>query len=130
MATLAAVPTLHIDLDSVEAGLPLTAIADFVANSGLQFKDIYEVVIPARTLKHRRDRKEALNLDESDKFARLVRIYDFTVKVFGDKEKALRWLNREKHRFDERTPLQMLRTEVGGRLVENMLGQIEHGMFA
>ena len=130
MATLAAVPTLHIDLDSVEAGLPLTAIADFVANSGLQFKDIYEVVIPARTLKHRRDRKEALNLDESDKFARLVRVYDLTVKVFGDKEKALRWLNREKHRFDERTPIQMLRTEVGGRLVENMLGQIEHGMFA
>jgi putative toxin-antitoxin system antitoxin component (TIGR02293 family) len=129
MATLAAV-TLHIDLDSVEAGLPLTAIADFVANSGLQFKDIYEVVIPARTLKHRRDRKETLNLDESDKFARLVRVYDLTVKVFGDKEKALRWLNREKHRFDERTPLQMLRTEVGGRLVENMLGQIEHGMFA
>ncbi len=110
--------------------MPLTAIADFVANSGLQLKDIYEVVIPARTLKHRRDRKEALNLDESDKFARLVRVYDLSVKVFGDKEKALRWLNREKHRFDERTPLQMLRTEVGGRLVENMLGQIEHGMFA
>jgi putative toxin-antitoxin system antitoxin component (TIGR02293 family) len=130
MATLAEVPTLHIDLASVEAGLPLAAIAGFVANSGLQFKDVYDVVIPARTLKHRRDRKEPLNLDESDKFARLVRIYDLTVKVFGDKEKALRWLNKPKHRFDERTPLQMLRTEVGGRMVENMLGQIEHGMFA
>src|SRR5271165_3126440 len=111
MVTLAEVPTPRIDLDSVEAGLPLTVIADFVANSGLQFKEIYEIVIPARTLKHRRDRKESLNLDESDKFARLVRVYDQTVKVFGDKEKALRWLNRGKHRFDERTPLQMLRTE-------------------
>ena len=130
MATLAAVPTLHIDLDSVEAGLPLTAIGEFVANSGLQLKDIYEVVIPARTLKHRRDRKESLNLDESDKFARLVRVYSQTLRVFGDKEKALHWLNKPKHRFVERTPIQMLRTELGGRMVEEMLIQIDEGMFA
>jgi putative toxin-antitoxin system antitoxin component (TIGR02293 family) len=130
MATLAEVPTLHIDLASVEAGLPLVLISDFVTKSGLQFKDIYDVVIPARTLKHRRDRKEPLNLDESDKLARLVRVYDQSVHVFGDKEKALRWMNKPKHRFAERTPIQMLRTELGGRMVEEMLGQIEHGIFA
>ena len=134
MATAAEVvplyPALHIDLNSVEAGLPLTAISDFLASSGLQFKDIYEVIIPARTLKHRKARQEPLNLEESDKFARLVRVYDQAVKVFADKEKALRWLEKPKHRFAERTPLQMLRTELGGRMVENMLGQIEHGMFA
>jgi putative toxin-antitoxin system antitoxin component (TIGR02293 family) len=127
---LALAPTFRIDLESVEAGLPLAVIGEFVASSGLQLKDVYEVVIPARTLKHRRDRKEPLNLDESDKLARLVRVYDITLRVFGDPDKALRWLNKPKHRFDERTPLQMLRTEVGGRMVENMLGQIEHGMFA
>jgi putative toxin-antitoxin system antitoxin component (TIGR02293 family) len=130
MATFADVPTLRIDLDSLEAGLPLSAISDFVSSSGLQPKDIYEVVIPARTLKHRRDRKEPLNLDESDKLARMVRVYEQAVRIFGDKEKALRWLGKPKHRFAERTPVQMLRTDVGGRMVEEMLGQIEHGMFA
>jgi len=129
MATLAEVPTLRIDLDSLEAGLPLSTITDFLAASGLQFKDIYEVVIPARTLKHRKARQEPLNLDESDKFARLVRVYEQTVKVFGEKEKALRWLNKPKHRFAERTPIQMLRTELGGRKVEEMLIQIDEGMF-
>ncbi|WP_161557292.1 type II toxin-antitoxin system Xre/ParS family antitoxin [Acidisarcina polymorpha] len=120
----------RIDLDALEAGLPLTTINDFLEGSGLQFKDIYDVVIPARTLKHRRARQEPLNLDESDKFARLVRVYQVTLRVFGDKDKALHWLNRPKHRFDERTPIQMLRTEVGGRLVEEMLIQIDEGMFA
>ena len=129
MATLAEVPTLRIDLDSLEAGLTLSTITDFLATSGLQFKDIYEVVIPARTLKHRKARQEPLNLDESDKFARLVRVYEQTVKVFGEKEKALRWLNKPKHRFAERTPIQMLRTELGGRKVEEMLLQIDEGMF-
>jgi putative toxin-antitoxin system antitoxin component (TIGR02293 family) len=128
MASLATVSTF--DLTAIEAGVPLVAITNFVAQSGLQLKDIYQVVIPARTLKHRRERKEPLNLDESDKLARLMRVYEFAVKVFADKEKALRWLNKPKHRFAERTPIQMLRTELGGRMVEEMLGQIEHGMFA
>jgi putative toxin-antitoxin system antitoxin component (TIGR02293 family) len=130
MATLAEDPALRIDLDSIEAGVPLGAISDFVAASGLQLKDVYEVVIPARTLKHRRDRKEPLNLDESDKFARLVRVYAFAVKVFADKERGFRWLTKPKHRFAGRTPIQMLRTELGGRMVEEMLVQIDEGIFA
>lgn len=121
---------LHLSVQSVEAGLPVETMASFVAASGLPLKEIYEVVIPARTLKHRRSRQEALSRDESDKLARLVRVFDFAVKVLGNAEKALRWLSGPKARFDERTPLQMLRTEIGGRRVEELLGQIDEGMFA
>jgi putative toxin-antitoxin system antitoxin component (TIGR02293 family) len=122
--------SLHLDLETVESGVSIGTLTSFVAASGMQFRDIYEVVIPARTLKHRKARKEHLTADESDKFARLIRIFDQAVHVLGDKEKALYWLNEPKHRFDERIPIQMLRTELGGRMVEEMLGQIEYGMFA
>ena len=121
---------LNLDLETVESGVSLHALNDFVAASGMQFRDIYEVVIPARTLKHRKARKENLTADESDKLARLIRIFDHAVSVLGDKEKSLHWLNEPKRRFDGRTPVQMLRTELGGRMVEEMLGQIEYGMFA
>lgn len=122
--------TLRLDLSRIESGVPLATISEFVASSGIPLKDIYNVVIPARTLKHRRDRKEPLSRDESDKLARLVRVYDHAVKVFGEAERALLWLNRPKHRFNERTPVQMLQTDLGGRQVEEMLGQIEYGIFA
>lgn len=122
--------SLHLDLKNVEAGVPVGTLTSFVAASGMQFRDIYEVVIPARTLKHRRSRKESLTSDESDKFVRLIRVYDQAVRVLGDKDKALYWLSESKRRFDGRTPIQMLRTDLGGRMVEEMLGQIEHGMFA
>jgi putative toxin-antitoxin system antitoxin component (TIGR02293 family) len=121
---------LGVDLQAVETGVALQTLANFVEASGLRFADIYEVVIPARTLKHRKARQEALTLDESDKFARLVRVYDHAVKVFGTKEKALHWLNKPKQRFAERTPLEMVRTDLGGRMVEEMLGQIDYGFFA
>jgi len=121
---------LHLDLETIEAGIPVATMTSFASASGIQLRDIYSVVIPARTLKHRRSRKEPLTPDESDKLARLVRIYDLTVQVFGDREKAIRWLNHPKQRYDARTPLQMLRTELGGRMVEEMLIQIDEGMFA
>lgn len=121
---------LRLDLTSVESGVPVATIANFVSASGLALSDIYAIVIPARTLKHRKARKEALSPDESDKLARLTRIYDHAVRTLGDKDKALHWLNKPLRRFEARSPLHMLRTEVGARMVEEMLGQIDHGMFA
>jgi putative toxin-antitoxin system antitoxin component (TIGR02293 family) len=105
-------------------------MSTFAESSGLPLKDLYEVVIPARTLKHRRARREPLSRDESDKLARLVRIFDQAVSIFGGPERARAWLDKPKKRFENRTPLVMLRTEIGGRMVEEMLGQIDEGMFA
>jgi uncharacterized protein (DUF2384 family) len=48
----------------------------------------------------------------------------------GDRESALEWLRAPKRRFEGRTPLEMLRTETGGRLVDQMLIQIDEGMIA
>jgi putative toxin-antitoxin system antitoxin component (TIGR02293 family) len=120
----------ELDLGIVESGVPLSALADFLNESGLRTADIYEVVLPARTLKHRKARNENLSIDESDRFARLVRVFNQAMRVFGAKDHATHWLNAPKKRFTDRTPIQMLRTEVGGRMVEEMLGQIEYGMFA
>jgi uncharacterized protein (DUF2384 family) len=39
-------------------------------------------------------------------------------------------MRETKQRFDGRTPFEMLQTETGGRLVEEMLTQVDEGMFA
>ena len=122
--------SLQLNLETVEAGVPVETMTNFVSASGLGLKDIHEIVIPARTLKHRRSRKQPLSRDESDKLARLMRVFDQAVAVFGEVAQARAWLNAPKKRFDDRTPLHMLRTDFGGRMVEEMLGQIDEGMFA
>jgi putative toxin-antitoxin system antitoxin component (TIGR02293 family) len=122
--------TFPIDLFAVESGVPVEVMMGFLKASGLELKDIYDVVIPARTLKHRRSGKQNLSRDESDKLARVIRLYDRAVQVFGDPAKAQRWLRTPKHRYEEKTPLQMMRTDLGGRMVDEMLWQIADGMFA
>ena len=122
--------SLRLDLESVEAGVPVETITSFVLASKVELKDVNAVVISARALRYRRSRKQSLSLDESDRLARLVHIFDQAVSVFSDAERARRWLSKPKKRFHERTPLRMLRTDFGGRAVEEMLVQIDEGMFA
>lgn len=121
---------LTADWRVVEAGLPLSALEDFVADSGIPMKELLEVVIPPRTLKHRRQRGEPLNLDESDRLARVARIFALAVRVYGDREEGRDWLLRSKDRFEQKTALEMLRSYAGGLAVEEFLYQIDEGVFA
>ncbi len=120
----------NFDWRQVEAGLPLATLEEFAAYSGFAMKELLEVVIPLRTLKHRRQRQEPLSAEESDRLARVARLWEVGLNVFGNPDKARRWLTKPKVRFEERTPLQMMRTEAGGDGVEEMLGQIQEGYFA
>lgn len=42
----------------------------------------------------------------------------------------MRWLHSPKQRFSGRTPMEMLATETGAHLVEEMLYQIDEGIGA
>lgn len=113
----------------VELGLPLRAVSALVAH-GITDAEAYEFVLPRRTFAHRRARREALTREESDRAVRLARLIAFAEEVFGDEARAGRWLRKSKRRFEGRTPLALLKTEAGARLVEEMLHQIDHGMAA
>jgi putative toxin-antitoxin system antitoxin component (TIGR02293 family) len=123
-------PAFALSWRDIERGVPITLLEEFSAYSGFAMKDLLDVVIPARTLKHRRQRQEPLNLDESDRLARVARIYELAVKVYGDRDDARKWLSGQKRRFDGKTALSMLRTEAGEYAVQDFLIQIDEGYFA
>jgi putative toxin-antitoxin system antitoxin component (TIGR02293 family) len=128
-AALEPSPAFAFGWRDIEQGVSITLLEEFSAYSGIALKDLLEVVIPPRTLKHRRQRQEPLSVEESDRLYRVVRMYELAVKVYGDREDGRRWLLARMHRFDDRTALSMLRTEAGERAVQEFLIQIDEGMF-
>lgn len=114
---------------SIEKGFPVRAITNLL-QAGFSRAEIGKVIIPERTLKHRRSRKEPLSKEESDKALRTARILAEARTLFGSTEAALQWMRTAKRRFAGRTPVEMIATEAGARLVEEMLVQTEEGMFA
>ena len=122
-------PPFTYDWRDVERGLPLSTLEEFSAYSGIPMKELLQVVIPARTLKHRRQRNEPLSAEESDRLARVAKIYELAVKVYGSRDEGKEWLIRPKRRFDEKAPLAMLRTEAGEEAVQESLIQLAEGMY-
>ena len=123
-------PPFTFDWREIERGLPLSTLEEFSVYSGIAVKDLLEVVIPARTLKHRRQKQEPFSVIEADRLARVARMYELAVKVYGDREDGRKWLCGKKSRFDGKTALEMLWTETGERAVEEFLYQIDEGVFA
>ncbi len=126
------VPRLRTDRDLVrlvEQRLSSRAI-DALRQSGLTDGEVYSLIVPRRTLTYRRARREALSRDESDRVVRVARVVALCEEVFGDRERGWRWLRDAKRQFQGRTPLDLLATEAGARLVEEWLYRIDEGMAA
>jgi putative toxin-antitoxin system antitoxin component (TIGR02293 family) len=96
---------------------------------GLERSEIDAAVIPSRTLQHRRSRREKLTVEESDRVLRVIRVLSLTESVYGSRERALDWLRKPHARLDGRTPLSLLKTDAGSRIIEELLIQIDEGMF-
>jgi putative toxin-antitoxin system antitoxin component (TIGR02293 family) len=97
---------------------------------GYSEAEIFDLVVPKRTLARRRVGNELLTVEETDKALRLKRIAAQAERVFGEPAKAYRWLRKPKRALNGETPLNFLASETGARKVEGMLHRIEHGMFA
>jgi putative toxin-antitoxin system antitoxin component (TIGR02293 family) len=132
---LGAEPKSEYDLAQiVRRGLPLNIQGTLISH-GMTKDEFYQIVIPHRTFRHRTERlnkglHELLSPDESDKALRAARVLALAERVFANREKALSWMRQAKKRFKGETPMEMLQTEAGARLVEQMLIQVDEGMFA
>jgi putative toxin-antitoxin system antitoxin component (TIGR02293 family) len=96
---------------------------------GLSREEIHTIIIPARTLQHRRSRRERLTVEESDRVIRALRVISAAEGVYESRERALAWLRRPNPRLSNRQPISLLKTDTGARIVEELLGQIDEGYF-
>ena len=48
-------------------------------------------------------------------------------KTFASQEKADRWLHKNLNALEGRTPMELIRTDAGTRIVENLLARISWG---
>lgn len=115
-------------LNILNQGLPIEALA-VVEKRGILSEAEIKSFIAARTLARRKIEKR-LSPEESDLIARVARIYDFTVEVFGDEPKSHKWLRTPNRAMSGHQPLELLKTDYGARIVESILGRIAHGIYS
>jgi putative toxin-antitoxin system antitoxin component (TIGR02293 family) len=113
----------------VHRRIPLRALIH-VKRGGFSDQEIGRFIIPEWTQRHRKAKRQPLTVEESDRVVRLTRIQALTEDVFGNVEKANRWLRENLAILDGEAPLEVARTESGARVVEQLLAKIDWGAAA
>jgi putative toxin-antitoxin system antitoxin component (TIGR02293 family) len=106
------------------------AIESVIRDGTFSAGEIYELVLPRRTLTHRKEKRQPLTTEESDRLTRAVRLAAHAEEAIGNAEKAARWLRKPNRALLGKRPLDLLESDVGARMVEQVLGRIEHGLGA
>ena len=121
----------HIQLiDDIENGLTVEDVSEAATDLGLKLDELTHYgVIAQRTLTHSKQNGK-FSAAQSDRFSRFFRVYLYALDVFGNTTNAKTWLNRPTRVLDHRSPNELLNTDEGTRLVEQVLHRISHGLGA
>jgi putative toxin-antitoxin system antitoxin component (TIGR02293 family) len=111
-------------------GFPTDVVEALLEKSVVNSRELFGWIVPRRTLTHRLKKHQRLSVEESNRIARVARIYAQAAETFGDPDQAARWLRKPMRQFRGRTPMEMLETELGSHQVEALLGRISHGLAA
>ena len=114
----------------IASGLPAKILRDVVADPAITLADVARIVGPRRTLDRRLAENSRLTPDESDRLARFLSVLTLASAVFGSRGAAMAWLSGPKQRFEGERPLDLLKTDAGTRLVEDVLEQARYGFTA
>ena len=112
-------------------GFSYSALERFRRTAALSAVAVAELLqIPPRTF-HRRKEEGRLRPDESDRLLRFSRLFGKTLELFeGDVDAARAWLSSPLAALGGARPIELAQTEPGTGDVDDLIGRLEHGIFA
>lgn len=112
-------------------GVPYSVYANLAQAAGIGQKELAEyVVIPKATLQ-RRAKAGRFKVDESDRLYRFAEVLKAATDLFeGDSEHARHWLLHPVRGLGGRRPVDMIATSAETEAVLELIGRLEHGVFA
>lgn len=118
-------------IEFIRKGLPFKALENLSRTLGLPEREVARYVdISARTLA-RRKKEGRFHTDESNRITRLAMLFDDVVELFeGDIASAGHWFHTPKKALGGAAPIEYADTEPGVREIQDLIGRLEHGIFA
>lgn len=113
---------------TAEAGVPRKKAAQLFTviarGSALPVGKLRAEIIPDSSWKRS---GETLTPSAGESTLRLERVLTLATAIWGEMQKAVQWLNTPHLQLQGATPYSLLRTESGGRQVEDLLIALDHG---
>jgi putative toxin-antitoxin system antitoxin component (TIGR02293 family) len=118
-------------IEMLEKGLPLGSvvrIAEALAPRDLRFRNR---IVPRATFARLKARRRRLNMSQGELVARLAGVWIEALRTWKTEEDARTFLVRKHPLLEDARPLDLaLHSEVGAKLVREVLGRLNHGTAA
>ncbi|WP_016955352.1 antitoxin Xre/MbcA/ParS toxin-binding domain-containing protein [Catenovulum agarivorans] len=116
---------------ALNKGLSFDVFRQISELTQLDKKEIANVIHLAPATLARRAKAGHFNREESDKFYRFTEVVNAAVELFeGDLAAANQWLKRPVKGLGGKKPIEMLGTSAESEAVLDLIGRLEHGVFA
>jgi putative toxin-antitoxin system antitoxin component (TIGR02293 family) len=121
------------DLSLVERareGISKKTLSNISETCGLSLKELSTLLpVSLRTIQRYKE-DERLEPNISEKALIIAEVLGKGIDVFGSVEKLQHWIRTPSIALGNRTPISLLDTSFGARMVTDLLGRIEHGVYS
>jgi len=112
-------------------GVPYQVYIQLAAVAGLDQKALAQYIAIAPATLQRRARTGRFKTDESDRLYRFAEVLKAATALFeGDEEGARDWMRKPVRGLGGRRPVEMITTSAEAEAVLDLIGRMEHGVFA
>jgi putative toxin-antitoxin system antitoxin component (TIGR02293 family) len=130
---LKAAPLNRADIHAlIKSGLPTRSVDALVGGAVvLKSSQMLDAIgISLRTFQRFKGARDgSLSSEQSDRAWRLSELLVKAAELFGSKEEAERWFDTPAPALERNKPIELMSSSVGARMVEQLLGRIEHGVY-
>ena len=119
---------INTAISKISEGLKTSVLATIQARLQISNQQLSNLLMVSPRTLDRRKKEKTLPPDESERSYRIARLTDRAYQVFEDEHKVAQWFSETNFALGNKKPLDLAKTEPGARLVEQLLGRIEHGI--
>ena len=124
--------TVNSDIDLIHltrTGLPKSVVATVSAVLGVSMEKMSSLLhVSHRTIQRKEDH-ELLNVYSTEQILEIATVISRGIEVLGTMENFTKWLHKEIRVLSYKKPIDFLDTSFGARLVKDILGRVEHGIY-
>lgn len=114
----------------IRNGIPKQAVNAVLEKTGVSRLQLSNILHISTRQLGRYEEQDKLSVEQSNFLYEFTRLYIRGLNVLGDKQTVDQWLSRSNLALGEKSPLELLDTIEGFRLVDDVLAQIEYGFYS
>lgn len=117
-------------MDMAKEGMTKNKLESLKSKTDLNYEKLSIILSTTRATLINKKGTEAFSTSLSERILSIADLYSYGFEVFEDETKFREWIRRPNQALGGKTPFELLDNQFGREEVKNLIGRIDHGVYA